>query len=102
MNDKNTTPDQVENLLNSLSAIEKVEVSPDFKKNVIDKLANQQSKVVEFLPWFTPKYQIAAVLTFLVINLSALFYYNTTLQEEKLESLANSYGITTTENESSL
>lgn len=102
MNDKKTTLEKVDDLLDSVGAIEKVKVRPEFKQKVLDRLENQPSTVVEFLPWFTPKYQIAAILVFLFVNLTALLYYNSTLQNEKVESLANSYGVSTSENEISI
>ena len=93
MNEKKITPPPVEELLDSLSQIETVELSQDFKEKVLKKFDEQRAQVIEFLPWFTTKYQVAAVFFFLFLNLSALILYNENVSEQKSETLAEAYGI---------
>lgn len=93
MNDKKTTLEKVDEVFEVLNHIKKVETPDHFKEKVMQRISNTPSKTIEFLPWFTTKYQVAAILVFLFINITALWSYNAAVHDEKLETIADAYGI---------
>ena len=104
MNDKNSTPELIDELIDSVSKIERVNTPPFFKDKVLLNIDKRQqiNKVPSFLYWLTPKYQFAALLLFVFLNLSVLYYYTANNKEQELESFADAYGLSSSQEESIL
>ena len=104
MNDKKNTFKNLDDLIESVSDIESVGAPPFFKDRVLKELEKQkgqeQSPLV--LSWLTPRLQIAALLAFVFINLGVLYYYNSTNQDQELETFAQTYGLSSPQEESIL
>ncbi len=97
----------VEESFDSISRQNKVKTSPFFKEKVLTRIAQSNSLEnddIRFLDWFTPKYQAAALICFVVLNSVVLwsYTYNTDGYSENVEKLAEAYGISETETESYL
>lgn len=103
MNDKKITSQFVDELIDSISAVEPVDVPPFFKDKVLQKLGRREvNEVPSIAPWFTPRYQLAALLLFIFLNAAVLYYYSSTRQQQELETFADSYGLSASQQESLL
>ena len=104
MNDKKNTFKNLDDLIESVSDIESVGAPPFFKDRVLNELEKQevqeQSPLV--VNWLTPRLQIAALLAFVFINLGVLYYYNSANQDQELETFAQTYGLSSPQEESIL
>ncbi|MEM8847119.1 MAG: hypothetical protein AAGD17_08470 [Bacteroidota bacterium] len=104
MNDKKNTFKDLDDLIDSVSDIQSVGTPPFFKDKVLNELKKQgnqeQSQLI--LSWLTPKLQIAALLAFVFLNLGVLYYYNSTNHNEELETFAQEYGLSTSQEETIL
>ena len=104
MNDKKNTFKNLDDLIESVSDIESVDAPSFFKDSVLKKIEKQegqeQSPLV--LSWLTPRLQIAALLAFVFINLGVLYYYNSMNQDQELETFAQTYGLSSPQEESIL
>ena len=90
----------VEETLNSVSGIETVKTPPFFKDKVLNRMAQsaiEKEEGVPILNWFTPKFQAAALVCFVVINTVALLSYSTDNYGENVQDFAEVYGLTETE-----
>lgn len=104
MNDKKNTQLKIDELIDASSSIEVVDAPPFFKDKVLKRLSQktENNKVIDLLAWFSPKYQIAALLVFAFINLSVLYLYNDYNQSQKIETFAEAYGFSSSDSESIL
>lgn len=104
MDGKKTTQQKVDETLDAASRIKAVKEPPFFKDRVLREMARPITpKTVHFwLDWFTPKYQVAAIVLFVVLNALALWSYNNQNEQQELQSFAQAYGLSTSENESIL
>lgn len=101
MNDKKITSKSVDEIIDGVSAIDKVKTPPFFKDRVLQQLASvdENRPFEDWLTWFTPKYQIAVICIFLVLNFSVLYTYMKYSQEEKIEAFAKAYGLTSSQDD---
>jgi len=90
---------QVESTFESIESIEKVKVSPFFKDKVLNKLFIEKEEKLIFA-WFTPKYQFAALVFLFIFNTYALIQYNKQNYNNNVSTFAQSYELSTNENES--
>lgn len=103
MNDKRTTPEFIDELIDSASEVKMVNTPPFFKDKVLNRLSQtREEKPVEFLNWFTPKYQVAALLMFVALNVVALYSYQLSSEEQELQTFAEAYGLSDDGSESIL
>ncbi|WP_422859161.1 hypothetical protein ACOKFD_17925 [Flagellimonas sp. S174] len=104
MNEKKNTLKHLDDLIESVSDIESVGAPPFFKNKVLSKLGklDDQENVLTVLNWFNPKLQIAALLAFVFLNLGVLYYYNSSYQKEKMQTFAEAYGLSSTQEDSIL
>ncbi|WP_350288167.1 hypothetical protein [uncultured Croceitalea sp.] len=107
MNTKKTNTDQrIEYTLDSVSSIDTVKTPPFFKEKVLNRIAQEAVKKesgVSYLDGFTPKYQAAALICFIILNAFALFSYNTDNDYgENVENFAEVYGLSETDTDSYL
>ena len=102
MNDKKTTAKFLDELIDSASDIERVKTPPFFKDKVLNRLEKDQ-KAIEVPPfwyWFSPRLQLAALLVFVFLNIGVLYYYAQNSREQELQSFAEAYGLSTSQEES--
>ncbi len=95
----------VEETLNSVSNIDTVKTPPFFKDKVLNRMAQQDAEKAEgvrFLDWFTPKYQAAALICFVLLNTIALLYNTSDSYGENVEIFAEVYGLSETDTDSYL
>ncbi|MEP3209585.1 MAG: hypothetical protein ABJN95_10370 [Maribacter sp.] len=106
MKNKPNIDQLVEDTLNSVSGIDTVKTSPLFKERVLSRMAEQPIEHVEglrYLDWFTPRYQAAALICFVVLNAFALLsYYSDSGYGEHVENFAEIYGLSETTTDSYL
>lgn len=74
-----------------LNEIKEVEVSASFKSSVLEKIEEKKESNVIGFNWFTPKYQIAAMIVVLLVNTLAIAYAFSYKETESLESLQEQY-----------
>ncbi|BAO76797.1 hypothetical protein [Winogradskyella sp. PG-2] len=87
---------KVQETLNSVESIAKVEVSPFFKENVMYQIRNTSEEIQNTTwYWFTPKLQLATLFCVIVLNIIAFSNFKTTTYDDKVDSFAESYGLST-------
>jgi hypothetical protein len=104
MNDKKNTSKQIDELIDSASGIEAVSTPPFFKDKVLKRLSQTSDSQPQqgWLPWFTPKYQIAALFLLVLVNGIVLYNYSDSNREEEIQTFAEAYGLSSAQDESML
>jgi len=93
----------VEETLDSVSGIETIKTPPFFKDKVLNRIgqaAVEKEDGIRFLDWFTPKYQAAALIAFVVLNTVALLSSKTDSYGDNVENFAEVYGLSETDTDS--
>ncbi|MDT0539409.1 MULTISPECIES: hypothetical protein [Croceitalea] len=98
MNDKKNTSKFIDELLDTPLVLDKVNTPAFFKDKVLNKLSQSSTEksATDWLFWFTPKYQIAAMVLFVMLNLIALYNYSASNKEVELQNYAQAYGLSNT------
>ena len=99
MEAKKNINQMIDETLESVSRIDTVDTPPFFKDKVLRRLDKQEEKETEgimYLDWFTPKFQAAALVCFVLLNLGVLLNSSTDNYEENLTSFAQTYGLSET------
>ena len=100
MDEKKTTPQLIEDLLDSADQVDRVEVPPFFKHKVLQRL-EQETHPDEAPPipygWFTPKIQMATLGLFVLMNVGGLWIYSKANEADELQSFAENFGLSTSE-----
>jgi len=105
MKSKRNIDQLVEQTLDSASSVEAVKAPPFFKDKVLNRMAQITAEGQEnsdILGWFTPKFQAAALICFVVLNGYALLSYATNSYGENVENFAEVYGLSETDTDSYL
>ncbi|MEM8928924.1 MAG: hypothetical protein AAGC45_12020 [Bacteroidota bacterium] len=104
MNDKENTSHFVDELLDSAESIQTVDTSPFFKDKVLGKLVQEKDHngALSYPSWLTPKFQWAALLIFVFLNLGVLYYHTNYYQQQELQSFAETYGFSSFQGDSIL
>ncbi|MEX0288587.1 MAG: hypothetical protein AB3N14_05710 [Flavobacteriaceae bacterium] len=89
----------IEETLESASHIETVEVPSLFKEKVLNSMATPEEITEEagIISWFTPRYQVAALICFVIVNAYAVLQYTLDNYEDNVESFAEEYGLSEAE-----
>ncbi|NRD19730.1 hypothetical protein HNV08_06690 [Winogradskyella eckloniae] len=88
---------KVKNTIDSAESIQKVDVSPFFKANVMHKIRNTSEEIQDATwSWFTPKLQLATLVCVVVLNIIAFNSLQKSDYIESVNSFAESYGLSTT------
>ena len=101
--EKNKNIDRlIEETLDSVSGIETVKTPPFFKDKVLNRMGQTtiEEDGIRFLDWFTPKYQAAALIAFMVLNTFALLSTKTDSYSDNVENFAEVYGLSETDTDS--
>ena len=95
---------KIDELIDSASSIDGVNTPPFFKDKVLNKLTHSSTEksATDWLFWFSPKYQIAAMVLFVMLNLIALYNYSASNKEVELQNYAQTYGLSNTSQDSIL
>ncbi|MEM7486537.1 MAG: hypothetical protein AAF348_15120 [Bacteroidota bacterium] len=101
MDDKKNTSEFIDELIESASKIKAVNTPPFFKDRVLNKLfeVDHTEKKIDFFGWFTPKYQIAVLLLFAILNLTVLYVYRSSNKQRDLLTFVETYGFSDSESE---
>ncbi|MGX1929739.1 hypothetical protein [Flagellimonas sp. 2504JD4-2] len=104
MDGKKITQQKIEEVLESASQIEAVNTSPFFKDKVLHRLANTEEveESSALLGWFTPRYQAAVLILFVILNVVAIYSYRSSNQQEQITTFAEAFGLSNSENQSIL
>lgn len=104
MDGKKTTQQKIDEVLEVASQIETVETSPFFKDKALHRLTSREELEEELpiLGWFTPKYQVAALFLFIVLNAVVIYNYSSSNQQEELVTIADAFGISSADQQSIL
>lgn len=99
MNDYKNTPSKIDELIDSVSTIQAVNAPPFFKDKVLQRLSKKPIEDTQpiTLSWFSPKLQLAALLVFAFINIGALFLYTSSTENEDIQTFAESYGFSSSD-----
>jgi len=105
MKNKSDIEQMVEDTLDSVSGIGTVKVPPFFKEKVLNKMVVSQNTIekeegIRFLSWFTPIYQAAALVAFVILNAIALFSTTTDSYGDNVDNFASVYGLSETSTDS--
>ncbi|MEM9000784.1 MAG: hypothetical protein AAGB24_11020 [Bacteroidota bacterium] len=102
MDHRKKTSRQIGELIELATQIQVVGTPPFFKDKVMQQLGKTtvSTEPLVFLYWFTPKLQVAALLLFVLLNLTGLYYHGSFQQEEELQSFAETYGLYPAQEES--
>jgi len=95
----------VEETLESVSNRNKVKVPPFFKDKALQRMAQpaiEEKEGLRYLDWFTPNYQAAALICFVILNSAVLLSYTSDDYSEHIENFAEVYGLSETDTESYL
>ena len=99
MDTKENIDQLVDETLESVTKIGAVKTSPFFKEKVVRNLSQQdvvETKEVAYFNWFTPKYQAAALICFIFLNVAALLTYSSESYNDNVSSFAEVYGLSET------
>ncbi|MCL6268244.1 hypothetical protein [Flagellimonas myxillae] len=104
MDAEKTTQQKIDRILEAASSIETVKTPPFFKDKVLNQLAREpEAQSESAMPgWFGFRYQVAILILFAILNFTVLFLYNSSNEEEELQSLAESYHLSASESNSIL
>ncbi|QCX00377.1 hypothetical protein FGM00_09720 [Aggregatimonas sangjinii] len=98
-NSKRNIDELVAETLDAVSDIETVKAPPFFKDKVLNRIRDQNTKVeaskAPFF-WFTPRYQLVALICFVVLNTVALLSYTSDSYTDNVENFAEMYGLSET------
>lgn len=91
---------RINDTLDAAESIKEVQVSPFFKENVMHQIRNASKDVQDATwSWFTPKLQLATLVCFVMLNVIAFNNLKDTKYDENVSGFAESYGLSTsTEN----
>ena len=94
---------KIENAFNAMDAIESVNVSPFFKDKTMNVLFAEKEEKQTVWNWFTPKLQLATLACVVVLNVVAFSKLeDSTSYDENLSEFAESYGLSTSDEEASI
>lgn len=89
---------KVKETFDSVESIEEVKVSPFFKEKVMQQIRNASEEVqVATWSWFTPKLQLATLVCVVVLNVIAFNNLQESTYNENVNSFAESYGLSISE-----
>ena len=105
MEDKKRNIQRIDELIDASGDIQSVNTPPFFK----DKVLNRLRQVKEgshpeqpILQWLSPKFQVIALVVFVILNGSALLYYHQDMKAQELQTFAETYGFSASEETSIL
>lgn len=99
--DQENVEKRVEETLEAASRIAPVKAPPFFKEGVLNRMrAGNREAERPLIPWFTPKYQVAALICIVVVNAFALLWYTFDDYDQNVVNFAQAYGLSTSDNES--
>ncbi|WP_299529215.1 hypothetical protein [Ulvibacterium sp.] len=101
---KKNTSERIDELIDSAPDIETVNTPPFFKDKVLQRLSQPRDSQPQlgWLPWFTPKYQMAALFLFVLLNALVLYTYSDSNREEEIQTFAEAYGLSSAQEETLL
>ncbi|WP_353779490.1 hypothetical protein [Winogradskyella sp. 3972H.M.0a.05] len=89
----------VDKAFQSIDSIESVDASPFFKDKVMQQIANAKSEVPRTAwNWFSPQLQLTLLVAVIVLNVIAYIQMNTSNYNEEIDSIAQMYGLSESEN----
>ncbi|WP_298894447.1 hypothetical protein [uncultured Psychroserpens sp.] len=95
--------DKVNTVLNSVDTIKDVKVSPFFKDKMLSVLFSEKREMRQVnWTWFTPKFQLATLFCFIVLNVFTLTQINNSTYDDYISDFAELYDLTTHESNSLL
>jgi len=95
--------DKIDTTFEAMDAIEHVHVSPFFKDKTMNVLFAEKKENQTAWNWFTPKLQLATLVCVVVLNVIAFTKLeNTASYEENLNEFAESYGLSTDDDDTSI
>ena len=102
MESKKSIDQLVEETLDSVSGIETIKAPPFFKERVLNRMNQEpvEKDDVFVLNWFTPKFQAAALICFIVLNIFALRSYTSDSYGDNVDNFAEVYGLSETTTDS--
>lgn len=94
MDSKKNIKIEVENTLDAFNTIQEVNVSPFFKQKTLQRLFTKKESEQIAWTWFTPKLQLATLVSVIIINLIGFTQMTTSsTYDENINVLAETYGM---------
>ena len=103
MESKSKIDQLVKDTLDNVGRIDEVKTPPFFKDKVLNRMARkiiEKDEGIRFLNWFTPIYQAAALVAFVILNTMALLSTQTDSYGDTIENFADVYGLSETSTDS--
>lgn len=95
--------DKIDSSFEAFDAMETVNVSPFFKDKTMNVLFAEKEEKQTVWNWFTPKLQLATLACVVVLNVVAFSKLeDSTSYDENLSEFAESYGLSTSDEEASI
>ncbi|MEK6155595.1 hypothetical protein WIW50_20215 [Flavobacteriaceae bacterium 3-367] len=99
--DQENVEKQVEETLEAASRIAQVKAPPFFKEGVLNRMRTGKGEEERpLIPWFTPKYQVAALICIIMVNAFVLLWYASDNYDQSVANFAQAYGISNSDNDS--
>jgi len=101
MKSKELITQKVDDTIKVLDTIEEVKVNHFFKHKVLQEIENQKEVKPKTPTWLTPQFQLATLGLILLMNLSAVYYAQSTRETNNnvtLENFALEYALQTETN----
>jgi quinol-cytochrome oxidoreductase complex cytochrome b subunit len=92
--------DKIDSTFEAIRAIENVQISPFFKDKAMQRLFAQKEPQPKFWSWFTPQWQLAALVCIMVLNACVFTHLKFDNYNTKVSSFASSYGLSETSDNS--
>jgi hypothetical protein len=94
---------KIDSTLSVMDAIETVNVSPFFKDKTMQRLFAEKEETTTVWNWFTPKLQLATLVCVVVLNVIAFTKLDdATSYDENVSELAESYGLSASDDDTSI
>ncbi|WCO00654.1 hypothetical protein [Psychroserpens ponticola] len=97
----NNIQDKIDDVLNSVDAVNDVKVSPFFKDKAMQRLFTEKDKSqAKVWSWFSPQLQLVTLMVFVVLNVFAMTQLDSNTSSEEIDEFAQTYSLTSTDYQS--
>lgn len=84
---------KIEATIDSVESIEYVKVSPFVKDRIMHQVSSKNNEVTSIWSWFTPSFQLATLILFMILNVYAYINLNSEDYNSSIEEFTETYGL---------
>ncbi|WP_323787992.1 hypothetical protein [Psychroserpens sp.] len=101
MKTNNNIQNDIDAIFDSVNSIKDVHVSPFFKDRAMQRLfAEKQVNQSRVWSWFSPQFQLATLMVFLILNVFAITKLDSNATSDEIDEFAETYSLIASEYES--